>query len=143
MYNEKIFQYHKAMQVLNVVGVSDSEKVLIFSESKDGSRYYDLGDQYRDHLYYPSGICASIADKKHPCEIFEYTIYQCELDNTACLPIAFSYIGEGGEAYIRFNESTNEIDFYIWPDDGDKFLVYSYGDHPRCYVDGCEILASP
>ena len=143
IYRIKKFQYDKAMQVLNVVGVSDGREVLIFSEGKENSRYYDLGDQYRDYFYYPSSVCISFADNKHPCEILEYEIYQCELDNTACVPIPFRYIGRGGFTYMRFNESTNEIDFYIWPDDSDEFLVYSYSDHPRCYVEGCEILNAP
>ena len=58
-----------------------------------------------------------------------------------------SYIGEGDYAYMQFNETTNEIDLYVgyWDDEHTppELLIYSYGDHPHCYVEGCEILVSP
>ena len=70
-------------------------------------------------------------------------IYQCELDNTGCAPLPFQYTGEDEIAYLEFNEATQEYEFYVWPDIGDEILVYSFGDHPRCYAEGCEILGQP
>lgn len=147
-YGIERLRYDKTMRVLNVVRVFDDVEVLVYSEGKEDSRFYDSGDRYGDHLYYPSvSKCIKEVEDYPPCEIYFYQIFQCGLDNTACIPIPFRYIGEGDYAYMQFNETTNEIDLYVgyWENGRTppELLIYSYGDAPRCYVDGCEILPSP
>jgi hypothetical protein len=57
------------------------------------------------------------------------------------------YKGYGRFTDVEADESTNEIQI-IFKDDfdagkrefGEEILIYTYGDNPRCYVEGCEIL---
>jgi len=42
---------------------------------------------------------------------------------------------------IEGNEETDEISAYNdWDDNPNRTLIFTYGEHPRCYVEGCEIL---
>jgi hypothetical protein len=41
---------------------------------------------------------------------------------------------------LEANEASNEINIYIDEDANRDTLIYTYGEYPRCYVEGCEIL---
>ena len=82
-----------------------------------------------------------------------YLLYQCNLDNTGCFRLPFEYLEIEVENSTEFDiieaeadESKNEIKV-IFKKDFDistmKFAeevhIFTYGEHPRCYVEGCEI----
>jgi len=72
------------------------------------------------------------------CDTFTYTLYECKTDYTSCdsLPIQYTTKYENF-AYLESDEINNEINLYNTDDDT---LIFTYGEHPRCYVEGCEIL---
>jgi hypothetical protein len=41
---------------------------------------------------------------------------------------------------LEGNEETNEIEVYNDNKENGGTLIFAYGEHPRCYVEGCEIL---
>ena len=72
------------------------------------------------------------------CEIYTYTLYKCKLDYTACNPLPIYYTTDFEYfTYLEANEISNEINLF---DSYDDTLIFTWGEHPRCYVEGCEIL---
>jgi hypothetical protein len=135
--------YDKKLGIVNIVAHDEEtgKEWLIFADT-DLPRHYTLrGISSENYRFYPSVEC--IEYTSNTCMTHKHMIYQCELDNTGCTPLPFQFTGKDDYAYIELNEATQEYEFYIWPNIGDEFLVYSYGDHPRCYVEGCEILSQP
>jgi hypothetical protein len=55
----------------------------------------------------------------------------------------FQYIGNAFYIEMKPNELTNEINIYfdIGTYPGTTTLIYTYGPHPRCYVNGCTITS--
>ena len=135
--------YDEKLGIVNIVTYDEEtgKEWLIFADS-DPPRYYTLrGTSSENNHFYPSVEC--IKWKPNTCTAYKHMVYQCELDNTGCAPLPFQYIGKDELANLEFNEATQEYEFYIWPYIGDEFLAYSFGDHPRCHVEGCEILRQP
>jgi hypothetical protein len=133
-------RYDEKMGLVSLVSIGfDGQEQLVFTDSDPPREYGHIFAQNNRNLYYISPQCNQ-GDDGYFCI---YTLYQCEMDNTSCVLIPFRYTSRETYAYLKFNETTDEIDVYIAPTFGDDFLIYSYGDHPRCYVDGCEILESP
>jgi hypothetical protein len=122
---------------INVIRVSsDGDEVLKYTYGAQ-PRYYDYSPaQLNDHLYYLS----------YPEDFTYYkptifTLYECKLDNTSCekLPIQYTGIGRSKETIV--DETTGEINVFIDDDQwGQDTLVFTWGEKPRCYVEGCEIL---
>jgi len=109
----------------------------------DGTRsihyYYPVSTQLGNHLYY-------LAYAKVPNLIYQerfriYMLYQCNLDNTNCARLPFQFESGGIFTNIEANDATNEINVFIDDDVNQDTLIYTYtyGDEPRCYVDGCVI----
>ncbi len=106
----------------------------------DHPRYYnsDSRTQLKSHLYYLSKKCSEI--EGHDCNMFAYTLYECSLNNTLCKQLFFEFkINHEVDLYLEANEAMNEISVYN-DYDANKTLIYIYGLHPACYIDGCEIL---
>lgn len=135
--------YDSNMKLVNVVSYSDEDgsEWLLYANSAP-PRYYQHTAASKNHRFYISvGDTSAATDMFGNRRVYyHYTIYECELDNTGCAPIPFKFTSEEEWTTLEFNEATQEIEFYIWPDNEDLTLVYSYGDHPRCHVEGCEIL---
>ncbi|SRR6266498_513595 len=132
------FIYDKTTDEVSLVDVSGDFETLYETFGKS-NRSYEGYAKLGNHLYYASAKCDRI--EKGFCEAWIYVLYQCDLDNTSCkmLPIEYTTTLDGwGDLQAR--ESTKEIDFYfdagIW---SDAILIYTYGDSPRCFVDGCSI----
>ena len=118
---------------INVVNDSGS---LIYTYG-DHPRYYDSDSrtQLKSRLYYLSEECDELS-----CNLFTYTLYECGLNNISCKQVQFKFkIKHEVYLYLESNKAVNEISVYN--DYGNnKTLIYTYGSHPRCYVEGCEIL---
>jgi len=136
------FFYDKKTNLVNIVAVFDDRTYLLYTDDNP-PRYYEKGSwQFEDYLYYISSKCSLKSyiskDKDiYTCERYTYTLYECELDNSGCAVLPFQYTGEEDYAFLDISEETNEIDFHV-----NDTLAYSYGEHPRCSVAGCEILKS-
>ncbi len=106
-------------------------------------RHYDTQMPVGDHLYYTSLDCAAgPKDRPYICDIWSYGLYECGLDNLSCVALPFRYLGDYSfDTSMALNEATGELDLYFDIGDypGHHTLIYSYGEHPRCYVDGCSL----
>ena len=117
---------------------------LVYTDSKP-PRSYDVQAQIRNYYYYTSLKCATYrTDNPDVCNTYEYGLYQCTLDNTSCESLPFRYIGNYSNATnILLNETTGEINLFFhfgeYPGPGQSTLIYTYGDHPHCYVSGCSL----
>ena len=97
-------------------------------------RYYDYPAQLNNRLYYLAHI-RNISSKPNT-----YLLYECRLDNTSCNQLPIKYEGFGSFRDTRVNEATGEINVYIDDQMDQETIIFTWGDYPRCYVNGCEIL---
>jgi hypothetical protein len=143
------FVYDEQSKVAGIVQGSGGTEWLIYTDDGKEPRGYYSGLKYDGYLYYLSDDCLSLTKKEYgySCDSYKYTIYQCALDNTSCIALPMQYIGTEQGGNLELNNSTGDLEFSVgyysktW-----KYvysLVYSYGDHPRCYVEGCEIIEQP
>jgi hypothetical protein len=69
---------------------------------------------------------------------YEYMLYKCEKDTVNCSRLPFYYVSDRdnfyGYGYLEFDEHNNEIKVLILNE-----LIYTYGNSPNCYVDGCSL----
>lgn len=121
--------------------VNSYDMMVYTDKDREYSRGYEIGYQLDGHYFYPSSECISWVDGD--CSVNSYTFYCCNLNNTSCMKLPVQYSG-----YYAFdinfepNKAKNETDVYfdIGSYPGTRTLIFTYGDHPRCYVEGCEIL---
>jgi hypothetical protein len=78
----------------------------------------------------------------HCCDLVTYTLYECSLEYTSCNPLFIQYADDScDEPILEANEKDNEINLYNdFDDNPDRILIFTYGENPRCYVEGCQIL---
>jgi hypothetical protein len=138
------FFYESKSNLVHVVSRYKDKERLIFTDSNPPRYYKDAADSM-NHRFYNSIDCIKRTEVTYGyhCDSYRHIIYECELDNTGCVPLPFQFVSVEDYSYLEFNEATQEIVLYVIPDIGDDILVYSYGDHPRCHVEGCEILSQP
>ncbi len=129
---------HFVIDTLNrEVNVVDGRDSLLYTYG-DNPRYYDQDSktQLKDHFYYLSMRCSEMAN--YICRLFTYSLYECSLNNIMCKQLPFRFEREYvAYLYLEPNEITNEINIY---NNASQTLIYSYSEHPSCYVEGCEIL---
>ncbi len=80
-------------------------------------------------------------DEYRDCDIYRYTLYECKSGYTSCdaLPIQYT-IYDSEFFYLEVDEITGEINLFDNDeDDPDRILIFTWGEHPRCYVEGCKI----
>ena len=98
------------------------------------SRYYDYPAQLNDHFYYLAYY------DKPASKSNTYLFYECKLDNTSCRQLPIKYNGSG---YLRdtvADKTTGEVSVFIDNEINQDTLIFTWGEQPRCYVKGCEIL---
>lgn len=97
-------------------------------------RYYEPPAELNDHLYY-------LAYYRNPePKSITFLLYECRLDNTFCKRLPIQYEGFGNYRDTTANEETEEINVFIDNEAGQDTLIFTWGENPRCYVQGCEIL---
>lgn len=125
--------------------INNVGKISVIYTSVDGSSrldytlrkqslFYDYPAQLKNRLYY-----LAYYRNLDPRSV-TYTLYECSLDNTSCKQLPFQYIGFGYLREITANEETGEINIIIDNEVDQDTLIFTYGENPRCYVEGCEIL---
>jgi hypothetical protein len=104
------------------------------------SRNYDYPAQLNNRWYY----LAYSENPTYATTIF--TFYECKLDNTSCKKLPILYQGTGRFRDTIADEVTGEISVFIGNEfdkttlKSSKMLIFTWGENPRCYVEGCEIL---
>lgn len=115
---------------------------LVYTDSLPPRAFWEDAE-FEGKRYYLAYVCNQDPENRYRC-IYTYTVYRCELDNTSCSQLPFQYIVKNFQAeeiIVERDNKTNTINIYL--EDRVSVLIFSDGDHPRCYVDGCEILPSP
>ena len=112
---------------------------LAFTDGGNPRRYEGDSVQLGNHVY-------QMAIDNHEfwkcmtapsCDSYTYTLYECNLDYTSCNPLPMQYITTNEDViFLNANEVASEINA---SNDRDT-LIFTYGEHPQCYVEGCEIL---
>jgi hypothetical protein len=100
-------------------------------------RNYDrfVGTKLGSHLYFMSDKCNDW--QPSTCASETYTLYECNLNYTSCDPLPIQYTAEYVDYLIL--EPDAKADGVNLKDD--NTLIFTYGSHPRCFVDGCVITA--
>lgn len=146
-HGDKI-NYDKTTKIISVVKIYsypyETER-LVFTLD-DYPRVYEESEQYKGRLYYINKECKSWTKKSYGyvCETATFRIYQCEMNNTSCIPL-MQFTGKtyyDSWSYMEINETTGELEFYVVRD-SIHTLVFSYDDKSLCHVEGCEILSQP
>ena len=138
-------RYDKKMKLVYIV--TTMWDTLAFLDSTPPRKF----DQYNEVEF--NGKKYSLAIKCHPdplypylCKAYTFMVYQCELDHSTCVPFSFQYDdGYVREMNIEYGNAPNDINVYFNIGDypGEKTLIFTQGNEPRCYVEGCEILSQP
>lgn len=122
----------------NEVSIIDA-RGLIYTDGLNPRKYTGHeGGQLGSNLYYLSQTCNNFNYNGHnECESYTFVPYECKLDNTSCNPLPIE-IESDYESYYYWetDEIKREINL-LYSDD--EILIFTYGDHPQCYVEGCKI----
>ncbi len=115
----------------------------LYTDSNNPRDYaFGEGGILNDHLFSLSKKCNNPNNDKgyYDCESYTYLPYKCKITGVSCDPIPVRYItNNDGYYYWTENELQNEISLY-YSGNTDDILIFTYGEHSQCYVDGCEIL---
>jgi len=118
---------------------------LVYTDGENPRSYDQPASEFKDHIYQFSDSCNNFNNEKgyYSCESYTYQLNECDINYKSCisLPIQYTVQDYGILLIIEGNEETDEISAYNdWDDNPNRTLIFTYGEHPRCYVEGCEIL---
>ncbi len=111
--------------------------------------YWENAGKLENHIYQMSWECnRQLLNGSYRCGVYTFILYECNLDYIGCHALPLKYTlkyNTSAASYLYFsweaNESEHEISLYSgYYGESDRLLIFTYGDHPRCYVLGCEIL---
>ncbi len=125
----------------NELNVVNGENDLIYTYGEHSRSYEDYSKtKLGNHLYYVSDECNG---NNNSCVTLIFSLYECNLNNISCNQLPFQYIGEDGYSNLQVDDSAKEINFYLepYPYNDPGILIYTYGPHPRCYINGCTITS--
>jgi hypothetical protein len=132
----------------------------------EGKREANFVDTYNHVLYYTDGENARIYEEYVGAKLRGHRYFiSRELDYTNCNPLPIHYQRENSAKLLelRIDKKANEISLYeegvhlsnIYSespncppgittnetihDEEEDTLIFTYGENPRCYVDGCSI----
>ncbi len=115
--------------------------VLTYSHGMKKVSYYDwAGTQLGQNRYFLAWQCDEWGI--NTCDLETYTLHECTLEYKSCDPLLISYTDTSADILVlEADKISNEIRLY---DDYDynleRILIFTYGENPRCYVEGCQIL---
>lgn len=125
----------------NEVNLINSFQLLALVADGENPEYFTgFPERMGDKLYTLSyDSIEAIGCDGYSCRKFIYTLYTCNMDFTDCHPLPLQYTEtQDIDPYWVADENNREISLYDEEDNGD--IIFTYGEHPRCYVDGCKIL---
>jgi len=116
---------------------------LLITDGENSRGYIGLSTEFQGQEYQISDKCNEYSERYgyYDCESYTYTLYQCNLEYKACKPLPFRYTNDF-DVYLDLivNEETNELEVYKNYGKEYEELIFTFGEHSRCYVEGCEIL---
>lgn len=116
--------------------------VLVYTDGRNPRGYYNYtGTQLGDHLYFLAEQCNDWIPST--CGSTTYTLYECNLSYKFCDPLPIQYTQYDSSDFLDLStdENTNEVKLHEEDFETDEnVLIFTYGEYPRCYVEGCEIL---
>ncbi|MCI0549433.1 MAG: hypothetical protein L0287_00615 [Anaerolineae bacterium] len=118
---------------------------LDYTDGEHSRRYSPPAAVFGDHVYQFSYTCNNFNNQEgyYSCESYAYTIYECNLDYKSCNPLPVQYTTEDYDLYLYLvgDDVNKEINIYSdYPEYG-GILILTYGEYPRCHIEGCEILS--
>jgi len=118
---------------------------LVFTDGENPRSYSPPAAEFKNHIYQFSDECNNFNNNKgyYSCDSYTYQLYECDTNYKSCgsLPVQYTVRDFDALLVIEENEETSEINVYDdWDDNPNRKLIFTYGEHPRCYVEGCEIL---
>lgn len=115
---------------------SEPDSRLVYTDGETPRLYEGYPVQLDDHIYQVSTYNTTC--KAFSCTTYIYTLYECKLSYLSCnaLPIQYSQ-NYDISIVLDANPTANEINAY---DNHDDTLIFTFGKHSQCYVDGCVIL---
>ncbi len=121
--------------------VKTKNDVLVYTDGENPRSYDEYtGIRVNDRQYFLEWQCNDWVPST--CGSETYTLYQCNSDFKLCDPLPLRYTTDNTETFVfEANTLTNEINLYDDFDDNPKrMLIFTWGEHPRCYAEGCEFL---
>lgn len=147
------FVYDEEKKSMMVVSTFRRGGELLYIDN--GTSHQDFqgytGTEFENHIYFVSMNC-NWDKTSSSCDPSTYSIAKCNLDLTTCENLPFQYQDRYAYPYLEVDKENNELDFILEFADppyglGERTLsevkIYTYGAHPRCYVEGCKILKTP
>lgn len=118
--------------------------VILYTDGNNPRSYTTPNTQFENKIYQFSQECNNFNKNKgyYACESYTYILYECRPDFKSCKPLPLKYTKNEFDTLliIEANEITKDLNIYDdYPEYGGG-LLFTYGDNPRCYVEGCEIL---
>ena len=118
---------------------------LVYTDGENPRSYDQPGSEFKDHIYQFSSSCNNFNNDKgcYSCDSYTYLLYKCGTNYKSCVSLPVQYTSQDFDTFlvIEGNERTNEISVYDdWDDNPNRALILTYGEHPHCYIEGCEIL---
>lgn len=131
----------KGQDEVNVI--APAIEALVYTYGENSRTYLSSSTTLKEQRYFVAEewvVFEDCNEGEHywECEEYVYTLYTCNLEYKSCHPLPVRFLSDFYIfGYLEADEGTNEVHFY---DNDDDSLIFAYGDHPRCYVEGCEIL---
>ncbi len=125
----------------NEVSVIDA-RGLVYTDGLNPRRYTGHeGGQLGSNLYYLSEICHNFNfNQQGDCESYTLIPYECNIDNKSCDPLPIKFEGDFDFYPLwKTDDANNEISL-LYADNDNDVLIFTYGEHPRCFINECEIL---
>lgn len=155
VFNFETFFFGYGSGPFEFVCDEENQETNIVNTYSDTLRYTDgddpriyvkyVGTQLGSHRYFMSRSISipddCDLDVVFSCDVFTYTLYECDLDYTACsrLPVVYT---NGGADFLELETDESANDIYLFEEylgSEERTLVFTYGENSRCYVDGCSI----
>lgn len=113
---------------------------MIYTDGENPISYaYFTSAKLGDHYYFLSKGCPDTTTSS--CRNYIYSLMRCNLEYKACVSLPIQYADDDfGILILEGDERTHSIELYDGYRDEGGTLVFSYGEAPQCFVDGCEIL---
>lgn len=109
---------------------------LVYTDGEHPRLYEGYPTQLGNYIYQMSTDYDSCGSPT--CDVYVYTLYECNLNYMSCDPLPIQYTQEYEIVIVLEADTiTHEISAYDYYDD---LLIFTYGENSRCHADDCVIL---
>ncbi len=118
---------------------------LVYTDGENPRYYEEPASEFMGNIYQFESSCNNFNNDKgyYSCDSYTYTLYECNLDYKSCNSLPVQYTTEDYDPLFVIDGDAAKKEFNIFDDDPEYggVLILTYGEQPRCYVDGCVILS--